>query len=223
MSSQSYRQNQQRKLWDVLDLTNAIDDVRQNRLSLRQAERRYNIPKSTIARYVNGEVTVGTKSGPPPLLTPEEEEALVEWISSLSRMEAAVTRVDVERKINTFFKVRYNEDRWVTSGWWQRFLERHPELSSRYGEGLCSIRSNAFSVDRMTTHFKRLHKYLDPESEEYIPPDRIYNIDETGLERPDKLRTKVLTQRGVKHAWTRAAHGTREHVSIRRSHQLQQR
>ena len=54
-------------------------------MSMRAAASQYNIPKSTLHDHVVGNCTTN-KAGPSPVLTEEEEEALVDWIVHMAKI-----------------------------------------------------------------------------------------------------------------------------------------
>lgn len=58
----------------------AIEAVRSGRLKLNQAAREYNIPKGTLSKKVRRLTIEGTRMGPVPVLTKQEEKTLEDWI-----------------------------------------------------------------------------------------------------------------------------------------------
>ena len=70
------------------------------------------------------------------------------------------------------------EDVTVSHGWWDRFRQRHPQLTLRTGETLAYVRA-------VCTNRVILDKYFDLLEDVYsknsLKPGRIFNLDETGI------------------------------------------
>ena len=62
------------------DLILAINAVRKDELSLREAQNMYNVPKDTIRRKVKDTNPTMKRPGPSSVLGVEEEKCLVDWI-----------------------------------------------------------------------------------------------------------------------------------------------
>ena len=81
----------------------------------------------------------------------------------------------------------------VSTGWWQSFAKRHPEVTLRT---LC--KSAPLSIDRMKgSHKMAMDKYFNiledtlTENDLYAFPHQIFNMDETGMSLDCKpLKTK---------------------------------
>ena len=65
--------------WTEEALCQALDEIKEKKLSYRQAEAKYNIPKSTFGDYITEKVKIGRKQGPPTVLSKEEELHLARW------------------------------------------------------------------------------------------------------------------------------------------------
>ena len=74
--------------------------VTQENVSVRKASETYNVPRSTLSDRVSGHVLPGAKSGPPKVLTDEEEEELVSFLSRLSDIGYPKTRKQVVDLVN---------------------------------------------------------------------------------------------------------------------------
>ena len=61
------------------DLRNALKFVRDGGM-IREAERQFHIPHSTLINKLKERVPLARKMGPPTMLTPGEEELLCKWI-----------------------------------------------------------------------------------------------------------------------------------------------
>lgn len=63
--------------------------------ALREAARRYNVPLATLSRRVHGNVRIGCKPGPDPVLSAAGEERLVSYIIEMSDMGFGLSRQDI--------------------------------------------------------------------------------------------------------------------------------
>lgn len=56
----------------------------QNGMSIRNASKKFNIPKTTLLYKHNGKYSLDKKSGPGTVLTTEEEDKIEQWILQLA-------------------------------------------------------------------------------------------------------------------------------------------
>ena len=106
---------------------------KENKKSIREAAQRYDIPKSTLARYVSGASTLSKTSGPATVLTAEEEAELVKWALKMADIGYGQTRQQICEKVRHIMQStgRKNPFKDDTPGkdWWYGILQRHPEVS----------------------------------------------------------------------------------------------
>ena len=62
-----------RKQWRDKDMSLAIDTVQRGRLKVSEAVKQFGVPRQTLRDRISGRVVHGTKHGPKPYLTKEEE------------------------------------------------------------------------------------------------------------------------------------------------------
>jgi hypothetical protein len=62
--------------------------------------------------------------------------------------------------------------------WWRRFLRDHPELSFRVPQALNEARAQKANPIIISDHFNKLQNIIN---EYLLTPDRIWNMDETGI------------------------------------------
>ena len=110
------------KSWSEATMAQAIRAVSQGSMSVRKASELYNIPWSTIADRVNGRVLPGARSGPPKILTDEEEEELVSFLCRLSDIGYPKTRKEVVELVNQIAISRGHEK--ISMLWWESFRKR---------------------------------------------------------------------------------------------------
>ena len=90
------------------------------------------MPKSTLYDRVSGRVAFGAKSGPPRYLTDGEEKELSNFLVGCSRIGYARSRKQVISLVGGIVAKktgRKPEEVTITTGWWNSFKKRHPQLT----------------------------------------------------------------------------------------------
>ena len=105
------------KQWSEASMSAAIRAVLQDNISVRRASELYNIPRSTLADRITGRVLPGAKSGPPKILTDEEEEELVSFLCRLSDIGYPKTRRQVVDLVNQIAVSRGRPE--ISMSWWE--------------------------------------------------------------------------------------------------------
>ena len=123
----------------------ACEAVKSKKLSLRQAEEFYGVPKSTIHDRIRNKVSSACRPGPEKYLSTIEEE-------ELSHFLLGCTAIGYPRTRQQFVTIAQLQHIWkkgiekeVTSGWWQRFRERYPHITLRTPSPLAQPRAKAMS------------------------------------------------------------------------------
>ena len=187
------------KSWTKQDLENAVVAIREEKMSMRKAAEAYGVPKSTLYDHVKGKVEVGSRPGPPTVLTSVEESMLVDWAIEMSRIGYGRTRqqicemvkqiLDKDKRPNPFTDNRPGKD------WWYAFLRRHPTITMRTPEPLQLARAKACTKEGIKKWYVAFEQFLQVHS--VSEPSSIWNADETGC--PLCPRTgKVLCLSGTK-------------------------
>ena len=68
----------------------------------------------------------------------------------------------------------------ISHGWWQRFLARNSSLSLRSGDSTAGVGIDAVNEENMRNYFNLLKEVYD-ELDFAGHPERIFNMDETGV------------------------------------------
>jgi len=173
-----------KKKWTTEDLAKALDDIQENKLSYREAEAKYGIPKSTLCDYKVGKVEVGAQTGPTPILTAAEEQKLVDYAFEMSKIGYGQTKQQILTMVQKILKKDgrlnpFKDDR-PGKKWWQLFLKRHPEVTLRVPELLQQARAQACNAEKISLWFSDFDQFL-------ITHDlkdkacSIWNADESGF------------------------------------------
>lgn len=188
---------QRRKQWTAEQMDAALYSVMHNGLSGNKAADLHGVPRSTLKDRLSGRVKHGTKSGPKPYLTVEEEAELTSHLLQAADIGFGKTRRDVKCIVETYARQKNTlKGTAISDGWWNRYLKRNPEISLRCGDSTAGVRMDAINAENMKAYFDLLHQVYDEHGFE-SHPECIYNMDETGV--PLEPRPpKVVARKGQK-------------------------
>lgn len=176
-------------------MSRAYSSVLRDGLSVRYAAELYNVPRSTLGDRVSGKVLDGSKSGKPRYLTEAEEEELVQFLFNCASIGYPRSRREVLAIVQQICDHR-NKDAVVSHGWWERFCQRHSNLSLRSASLLSNARVKGSTPDIIDAYFDILEDTL-VEYNLLDKPGSVFNMDETGMPfNPKGL--KVVAEKGVK-------------------------
>ena len=131
-------------------------------MSLRQAEEEYKIPKSTIQDHISGKVALGSSSRQR-YLTDQEEKELVKFLIESAKVGYPCTRKQVLSLVQRVLeeKGRGNLEAPVSSGWWEGFKKRHPEVVLRAAESLSLVRATSCTQEALANYLNLLEQTLN--------------------------------------------------------------
>lgn len=175
----------------------ALKAVRINKLSIRMAAELHGVPRATLHDHVSGRVRLDGSSGPPRHLNIHEEEELAKFLIGCAEIGFPRTRKQVITIVQDHLNRKpYKSMKRVTYGWWQRFRERHPNLSLRTASVLSKPRAMAMDRETLNRYFVTLEQIMRQDG--FLDkPARIFNCDESGMPLSPKP-PKVIAKRGVK-------------------------
>ena len=186
------------RMWDNINMREAMHAVTGG-MSVHRAAEIHGIPKSTLLDHVNGRTLPGAKSGPPTLLTAEEEKDLVVFLLKASSIGFGKTRKQVLAMVERILAAR-GEERTVTNGWWNKFRHRHREVVLRTPATVSVARMQGATLEALNAYFDELtfifKKYGFDKS-----PASIFNMDESGFPL-DPKPPKGVCARGAKNPFS---------------------
>ena len=118
------------KNYESQTMSQAMKAVIEGGLSIRLAAEKFNIPRTTLGDRISGRVLPGSVSGPPELLTDDEESELEGFIFHCASMGYGKTRKDVISLVERYLLYR-GRDKRVSNGWWTSFCRRHSQVVLR--------------------------------------------------------------------------------------------
>ena len=167
----------------------------ENGTSIRHASELYGVPKSTLHDRVVGRVQHGTRPGPSSYLSEEEEEELVGFLIGCANIGYPHTVAQILGIVQQVINLKGITKR-VSQGWWQKFAQRHKEVSLHSAVPLSMIHAKAMDVDSIIRYFDVLEHALK-DNNLYNKPSFIFNCDETGMLLNSKS-FEVVAKRGAK-------------------------
>ena len=196
------------KLWSEEQMSLAVEAVRSGEMGVRRAHQEFGVPKSTLHDRISGRVQEGAVSGPQAYLTKEEEDELVHFLVECAQFGFPRTRKQVISIAQAVASQRHDGVE-VSSGWWQSFRHRHPEIVLRNPEALSRARYISQSV--IDQYYDLLKQTLqDNELEGH--PELLFNCDETGISLDHKPE-KVVTSTAIRHTYAPTS-GDKTHISV---------
>lgn len=186
-------------------LKNAVRNVINKTMSLRVAAITFNIPKSTlfdsVVRAKNSlnndasdsgnesndakEETVASKYASRQVFSHNEEAELELYLKQCSKMCYGLTyklcrefAFEYATKLGKKYPKNWELNKKAGIDWMQSFMKRHPRLSNRKPENTSIARASAFNKVNVEEFF---NNYTTVQAKYKFPPERIWNIDETGV------------------------------------------
>ena len=105
------------------------------------------------------------------------------------------TRRDVKLLVETYSRSKGTLKGFeISNGWRQKFLKRNPSLRLRVGDATAGVRMDAVNVENITAYFDLLRNVFNEFGFDQRP-ERIYNMDETGVPlepRPPEMEITVM-------------------------------
>lgn len=202
---------QKRKKQDSADMLQAAELVLKSGWSVRQAALELKVAKSTLAMHIkqhklsgrsNEEFSYNPKNDVKRIFRNEEEEMLKNYLKQASMMHYGLTRkqfrclvFDFAQTNNKMYPERWDRDGMAGKSWYYEFMRRHKDaLSLRKPEPTSLARSSSFNRHNVETFFMKLKEI---QGRENFTPDRIYNLDETGVSTVHNPGNVIATK-GVK-------------------------
>ena len=180
--------------WGQTDLEKAMH-AKLSGLSYRRSAAMYGIPTTTLYDHMSGKVEVGAQPGPKRYLNDEEEEELARFLVEVAKIGYPHTKSQTLALVQQMVESKGIKTT-VSNGWWERFIQRHSQLSLRAAVPLSLARAMATDPKVFQKYFDILEECLLQNSI-FDKAGAIFNCDETGLPL-NPACGKVLTKSGCK-------------------------
>lgn len=157
--------------------------------SLRAAALAFDVSQDTLRRRLRGTPAQRGSIASARLLTPTEEQTVLEWILSMDRRGMPPTQASVRQIVNLLLAQRGNL-KIAGKCWVVRFINRHEELKSKYNRKYDYQRAKCEDPALIRGWFERVQQTI---AEYGILEEDIYNFDETGFQMGVIATAKVIT------------------------------
>ena len=167
------------KRWNSENMAIAIAAVQRGECTVRETAEMYQVPKSSLHDRISGKVIPGSCSGPERYLNDTKENSLVTFLHKCASIGFARSKQQVISLVNEIVQKK-GKAKAVSSGWWESFRKRHPELVLRTAEPLSYARAVCSSDGILDAYYDMLEATLT-DNGLVGKPGQIFNMDETGM------------------------------------------
>ena len=171
----------------------ACKSVKSESMTLREAARAYNVPVETLRRRVAGIVSLDYRSGPPTVLTSEEEARLAEYCVAMADMGFGLTREGIMAMAFAIAEKTGRNHPFKSGhagrGWYEGFMARQAILTLRTPQSLSYARAVCANKETIDGFFAKLGAIFG-QLNLIAKPSQIFNADETGVtivHKPSKV------------------------------------
>jgi hypothetical protein len=202
-----------RKKWDFERMKLAVAAVKEKKMGYLKAAKTFGVPKSTLENYVNDKTKdvdelCNTRMGRKCVLGEDLEKDLVKYCKKMEETFYGVTVRDI-KQLAFQLAVKNNVDHpfplakgAAGKKWLRNFLKRNPTLSLRKPQSMALARAKGFTQ----ANVKMFYDLLEPELKKVnMKPNKVFNVDETGITVVQSRRSKVLAVKGKKQIGTLSA------------------
>lgn len=165
-------------------MINAITEVNDGTMSIREASTLYQIPRSTLQRRLKSNNVTKTLGRYQSIFSPQQETEILQHVIYLeNRFFGATTRdvramaFELAEKNNINHPFDRNKGL-AGRDWLAGFRQRHPEIRLRTPEATSIARAQGFNRPVVAKYFEIL---VTVQRQYQFQPARIFNVDETGI------------------------------------------
>ena len=172
--------------------------------SIRATAHAYSISPSTLHHRMAGRTSRSNSHEYRQILSSAEEKTLVKWISQLIRTGYPISPALALEMAETICRQRYQLSkqapyrRPIGKHWLDRFRIRYPEIKGVWTRQIESARHTALNNTTMQSWFDAV---TDLYIQHQYPPERIYNMDESGFAVGASQSSRALVNIREKSSW----------------------
>jgi hypothetical protein len=201
----NYVRKTNRQEWSVDAMEKAVQTVISGEMGFLRASNQFNVPKSTLERYVNkrkktdDHIVDKTAGKFKNVFSTEQELELVEYLKTMESRLFGLTQKDLrslafELAERNNISNTFNRDSGLAGqDWVKGFLARHSTLSIRTPENTSGARAMGFNKVSVDQFFSLLTQTIYTHK---LTPDKIFNVDETGVSVNPKTQSKIVALKG---------------------------
>lgn len=168
--------------YDKANLRRAFDATLTG-VSVYRAARVYGVPESTLRDRTRHIVSLEAVKGPDRIFTSEEEMELVQHIKYMAEIGYGYTKINIQYMAADFCKSlgkKTPPGEKLSNHWFYGLMGRWSSLKLAKPQKLQIARARSASAEVVTKYFRELGGVLRANNL-MDAPERIYNIDETGI------------------------------------------
>lgn len=187
----------------------AIDKVISKEMGLNKASTEFNVPKTTSKRRLEKYMTTQDMDRATEkklgrfkqVFSKEQEFELASYAKDMESRFFGLTTKDMRILAYDLAEKNDISHNFDTSKkmagriWLENFLKRNPDLSLRKPEATSAARASGFNKVSVDKFFDLLEQAIETHQ---LPPDRIFNVDETGMTTVPKTMPKIIGAKGKK-------------------------
>jgi hypothetical protein len=159
-------------------IAQALEDLRTRKFtSIRAAATAHGLKRSTLTNRYNGGRSRQTARVAQQLLSQEQEISLVEWILSLEKQGHALTHAQVREMALLISKISGGPEI-IGHNWVSRFLRRHPEIHTKVGVKIDTLRVQNTTTEALQAWFGLFESV---QTTFQVDIANVWNMDETGI------------------------------------------
>lgn len=202
----AYVRKTNRGCWLSDNMEKAMERVKDGKMSIGEASRYYDVPKSTLGRRMldQNKVAKGSMKHLGRFKTTFDqqfEEELVQYVKDMEGRFFGITYLDLRKLAfqlaeRNNLEHQFNRDKQLAGKKWVRlFMKRQPSLSLRQPEATSYARATGFNKPAVQKFFSLLTEIVDKYK---LDGSRIYNCDESGMKTVQQKHSKVIAVKGKK-------------------------
>lgn len=157
----------------------AVQDVRDGIKTCRHAAKIYGLNHKTVKSRLNGKPSRADKSASEQLLTPNEEQSILNFIDTCTELGFPARLYMLEEKAILLLRLRVVDPPPIGKTWAHRFIKRHSEYKCRFLRHLDQDRYWNTDPVVFKKWFDLVEKIMKKND---ITKDRLFNMDEKGFE-----------------------------------------
>lgn len=196
-------------------MQDALKAVR-NGMPVKTAADNFKVPRTTLLYKFKGTNPESRKMGPATIFSSEEEDLLVKWVLQMAKSGFPISKENFLSSVSKLAKELNKTFKNEIPGrkWYERFLQRHPEISLRSPQNLTMSRSSVEKV-QIRRWFSEVSEFLEKAGLTYVlnDPRRVFNADESAFFLNPK-GNKVLAPRGEKNVYATVNSNEKECLTV---------
>ena len=181
----------------------AVAAVLKRKCSKRKAAIIYGVPRITLHDYIQRKSTPKMKLGRKPTFTPAQEKYMVSRIIRYSMIGLPITMKMLQSYVFEYAEENKIPHRFSSTKeragyqWVRNFLKRNPRITLRKTQKINPARASKLNPVIVKRHFDTLEELLDITFMRNSP-EKLYNMDEKGVQLTIHHQQTVVAEKGVK-------------------------